>query len=122
MAAPYNKSIIVSVFVRKAQTQANPADFLLNLLLGNFDAVTQGDAVVQVSFNTGGSSGSWQLPPGMSRMDIIEIAELALRNIETGIDTPLAFDEYGNSMPAPIKQVAPSKRLISFAQFSNVQH
>lgn len=121
MAAPYDKQIIVSVFVRKAQTQQNPNDFLLNLLLGDFDVVTSGDATVRTSLTTGGSSGTWVLPANMSRMDIMEIAELALRRIETGIDAPNALDANGNPIPNPIAQVKPSQRLVSYGQFGNIQ-
>ncbi len=110
MLLPYNKSIIVSVFVRMANRQANPADFLTSLLLGNFTVVTTGDPTVQTSITTGGSSANWLLPPGMSRMDIMEIAELALRNIETGIDAG-----------GTISQTPLSQRLISYARFGGIQ-
>ena len=83
MAAPFNKSVIVSVFVRLANNQADPSAFLLGLLQGNFNVTTTGDATVLTSTTTGGSSANWTLPPNMSRFDIMEIAELALRNIET---------------------------------------
>jgi len=122
MAAPYNKSIIVSVFVRVASQQANPNDFLLNLLLGNFNAVTTGDATVLTSTQTGGSSANWTLPASMSRMDIMEIAELALRNIETGVDAPVTTDPNTGAMSVPpISQTKPSQRVLSYGQFGNIR-
>jgi len=121
--SPYDKSIIVSVFVRKAQRQANPADFLINLQDGNFQIVADltKDAAVLTATSTGGSSVNFILPPNMSRMDIMEISELALRNIETGIDAPLQLDANGNPIPNQIKQVPPSQRLTSYALFGNIQ-
>jgi hypothetical protein len=122
MAAPYDKQTIVSVFVRVANAQANPNDFLLNLLLGNFTTVTSGDATVLTSTTTGGSSGNWTLPPNMSRMDIMEIAELALRRIETGIDAPVTTDpNTGAMIVPPISQVKASQRVLSYGQFGNIQ-
>jgi hypothetical protein len=122
MVTPFNKSIIVSVFVRVANAQSNPNDFLLNLLTGNFTVVTTGDATVLTSTTTGGSSANWTLPVNMSRMDIMEIAELALRNIETGIDAPLTTDpNTAVSIPPVITQVKASQRVMSYAQFGNIQ-
>ena len=121
MAAPYNKSIIVSVFVRQANAQANPKDYLLHLLTGAFTVVTTGDATVLTSASTGGTSQQWQLPLNMSRMDIMEIAELALRNIETGIDQPLTTDANGNLIAPSIQQTKPSQRILSYGQFGNIQ-
>jgi hypothetical protein len=121
MATPYNKSIIVSVFVRIATAQANPKDYLLNLLLGNFTVVTGDDATVLTANTTGGTSSQWQLPANMSRMDIMEIAELALRNIETGIDQPVTTDANGNQLAPFIQQTKPSQRILSYGRFGNIQ-
>lgn len=122
MAAPYSKSTIVSIFVRKANSQANPKDYLLNILLGNVDVVTSSDNTVLTSNSTGGTSSNWTIPAAMSRMDIMEITELALRNIETGIDAPLTLDANGNPVPNAIAQVNPSQRTMSYGQFGNIQH
>ena len=121
MPLPYQKSTIVAVFVRIAKQQANPADSLLAILQGNFTTVTTGDATTLTSTTTGGSSANWVLPPGMSRMDIMEITELALRNIETGIDDPITCDPISGAPLAPhIKQIPASQRIISYGQFGGI--
>lgn len=122
MAISYDTQTLVSAFVRKANTQANPSDFLLNIVIGNVDVVTTGDATVLTSTTTGGSSGNWTLPARMSRMDITEIAELALRRIETGIDASVTTDpNTGARVTPPIAQVKASERLITYGGFGNIQ-
>lgn len=121
MASPYDKNVIVSVFVRLAKQQPNPSTFLLDLLRGGFSVVSQGDATVLTSTSTGGSSATWELPPGMTRMDVLEITELALLVIETGVDMPPVYDPAtGAHVPAEIRQVPVSQRLMSYGQFGGI--
>ena len=121
MALPFQKSTLVAVFVRIASAQSNPNAFLLGILTGGFTATTTADATVLVATTTGGSSGTWILPPGMSRFDVMEIAELALRNIETGIDAPITTDPVSGAPIAPaINQVLPSQRVISYGRFGGI--
>jgi hypothetical protein len=120
--SPYHKSTLVAVFVRVANAQESPSAFLLNLLTGNFTVITTGDATVLTSTTTGGSSANWTLPLNMSRMDIMEIAELALRLFETGIDTPITTDPNTGAQIGPaINQVLPSQRVVSYGQFGNIR-
>ena len=66
----HNKSTLIATFVRVAIAQANPNDFLLGLITGNFEVTTKQDATVLVSTTTGGSDG---LPSGPSESTIAGI-------------------------------------------------
>ncbi len=77
MALSFNKSTIAVPSCAWPIAQANPNDFLIGLITGNFEITTKADATVLTSTTTGGSSANWVLPPGMSRFDIMEIAEMA---------------------------------------------
>jgi hypothetical protein len=118
-----SKGTLVSFFLRVANEQPNPKAFLFGIATNNFTSVQNGDGTVTISTSTGGSAASFTLPSGASPLEIVELAELAMQNLDTGVDDPIQWDVNGNPTTVPaINQVPNSQRRVSYAQFGNVQH
>lgn len=117
-----SKGILVSALLRIANKQPNPSVYLETILTGNFTSTLNGDGTVTISTSTGGSAATFTLPQGTDPLSIVELAELALQNLDAGIDAPIQWKNGCPSVVPSIQQVPNSQRRASYAQFPNVQH
>ena len=108
-----DKNTLVSALIRIATINGNPTAYLTDILQGRYSRVLGGNGRVIISSSTGGSSATWSIPQGMDDLEIMEIAEMALQRIETGVDD--------NDGTTPIKQVANGDRLVSYGQFGSIR-
>lgn len=94
----------------------------MGILTGNFTSTINGDGTVTISTATGGSAATFTLPAGSDPLAMVELAELALQNLESGIDVPIQWDGSSPTLVPTIQQVPNSQRRSSYGQFPNVQH
>jgi len=114
---------LVSALLRVANQQTNPRGYLENILTGNFTSTLNGDGTVTISTSTGGTSAGFTLPAGSDPLAIVQLAELALQNLDTMVDAPVIYGPNNSPQIVPtIGQVPNSQRRVSYGQFPNCQH
>jgi hypothetical protein len=114
---------LVPALLSVARFQGNPQAWLQGIIDRNFSSAVQGNGTVLISTATGGSSGAFTLPAGMDPFSVIQIAQMALDVLGTGIDVPVTYDANGIPISVPyIQQLPNSQRTTSYAQFGNIRH
>ncbi len=114
---------LVALLLRIANEQTSPYGFLRGIAGSNFTKTINGDGTVLISTSTGGSAATFTLPAGTDPSSVAAWAELAMQNLDTGVDAPIQWDSQGNPTNVPtIRQVPNSQRRASYAQFPNCQH
>jgi len=112
-----NKGTIVSALVRVANAGGNPTAFLMDIIQGRYTRTIDGSGRTLISSSTGGSSANWVVPPGMTDLEIIELAELALQRVETQVD---AGTDPSTGLPYPIQPTSMSNRIVTYGIFNNI--
>lgn len=115
-------SILVSSLVRIATNAGNPVAYLTDILTGHITRVVDGSGRVVVSTSSGGTSATWTLPQGMNDLEMTQLAELALRTVETNVNSQVVYGPNGPENLPPIVQLNNADRTTSYGQFGNVQH
>lgn len=114
--------ILVNALLRIANQQTNPQGYLMGILSGNFTSTINGDGTVTISTSTGGTAATFTLPAGSDPLAMVQLAELALQNLQSGVDVPIQWNGSTPTLVPSIQQVPNSQRRVSYGQFPNVQH
>jgi hypothetical protein len=113
------KGILVSALYRIAQLQGNPVAYLTDILQGRYSRVLAGNGRVIISSSTGGSAASWSIPAGMDDLQIMELAELALRLFDTGVNAPYDPNNPDNTAPA-INPLRNSDQIVTYGAYGTI--
>lgn len=112
--------ILSSALYRVATNAGNPTAFLTDIITGKFTRVLAGNGRVTISTSSGGSSASWTLPQGMNDNDLIQVAEFALRQVETGINQIQPLNSAGIPIPLPILPLRNSDQGTTYGTYSTI--
>jgi len=76
--------LFIRALIRRAKKEADPEAFLEALATAQFNVISTDGGKLLESSSVDGASFKWSIPSGLSTVEIIEAAELALLNLEYG--------------------------------------
>lgn len=112
--------ILAASLYRVATNSGNAYAYLTDIVSGRFTRVLAGNGRIVINTSSGGSSAGFMLPQGFDDLSLVQVAELALRQVETGVNQPAQVNGSGTQIPPVILPLRNSEQGVSYGTYQTI--